>query len=102
MRKIEEKIIKAMKDRRTYVRLSKRDEVYNGTYSLHGHCIFVEDWTKKELSLSACGWLTVTTKSRLNALLQAYGFEKIYQKKGVWYWPKEDRVEESLHFYKLP
>ena len=53
---------------------------------LHGHNIATLDHTTKALKLSSCGYETVTTKSRLNAIL----FElktgcKVFQKKFEWF-----------------
>ena len=36
---------------------------------LHGHNIATFDHNLKAVKLSSCGWQTVTTKSRLNAIL---------------------------------
>lgn len=44
------------------------------------------------IRLSDCGWRTYTTKSRLNALLDHFGFDRIYQHKHVWY-----RGDEPWH-----
>ena len=53
---------------------------------LHGNLIAWYDHTKQTLGISSCGWETVTTKSRLNALLHEcfYGYT-ISQKNYVWY-----------------
>ena len=53
---------------------------------LHGHNIATLDHTTKALKLSSCGYETVTTKSRLNAIL----FElktgcRVFQKKFEWF-----------------
>ena len=53
---------------------------------LHGHNIATLDHTTKALKLSSCGYETVTTKSRLHAIL----FElktgcKVFQKKFEWF-----------------
>ena len=53
---------------------------------LHGNLIAWYDHTKQTLGISSCGWETVTTKSRLNALLHEcfYGYT-IYQRNYQWY-----------------
>lgn len=47
---------------------------------LHGNCI-VTVYPDDSLKVSSCGWLTPTTKDRLNK----YTDLGIYQKKGQWY-----------------
>ena len=53
---------------------------------LHGHQIAVLDHHSNALKLSSCGWQTVTTKSRLNALLSEFKYGcKVFQKNFDWY-----------------
>jgi hypothetical protein len=40
---------------------------------LHGSCIATIDRGSRELILCLCGWNTVTTRSRLNAILASFG-----------------------------
>ena len=54
------------------------------TMRLHGNMI-AKRGNGKTL-LSHCGWETVTTKSRLNAILSELRLPCIYQKAFVWYW----------------
>ena len=53
---------------------------------LHGHQIAALDHNTRSLKLSSCGYETVTTKSRLNAILEElrYGC-KVFQKHFDWY-----------------
>ena len=53
---------------------------------LHGHLIATVDHNLKAVKLSSCGYQTVTTKSRLNALLQEvkYGC-RVFQKQFDWF-----------------
>ena len=53
---------------------------------LHGHQIATVDHNTSAVKLSSCGWQTVTTKSRLNAILQEvkYGCS-VFQKQFDWY-----------------
>ena len=53
---------------------------------LHGHQIATLDHNTNALKLSSCGYETVTTKSRLNAILEEvkYGC-KVFQKNFVWF-----------------
>ena len=53
---------------------------------LHGHQIATLDHHTNALKLSSCGWQTVTTKSRLNALLSEFKYGcKVFQKNFDWY-----------------
>ena len=53
---------------------------------LHGNQIATVDHKNEAVKLSSCGWHSVTTKSRLNAILQEliYG-AKVFQKNFDWY-----------------
>ena len=53
---------------------------------LHGHQIATFDHNLKAVKLSSCGYETVTTKSRLNAILQEvkYGCS-VFQKNFNWF-----------------
>ena len=53
---------------------------------LHGHLIATFDHNLKAVKLSSCGWQTVTTKSRLNAILDEvkYGC-RVFQKNFDWF-----------------
>ena len=63
---------------------------------LHRHNIATYYKLENKLMISSCGWLTNTTKERLNGVLDKIGV-KIYQKKGVWYvWNMGN--DESIEF----
>ena len=53
---------------------------------LHGHQIATVDHNLKAVKLSSCGYETVTTKSRLNAILEEvkYGC-RVFQKQFNWF-----------------
>ena len=53
---------------------------------LHGHQIASVDHNTQAVKLDSCGYETVTTKSRLNAILDEvkYG-AKVFQKNFVWF-----------------
>ena len=66
---------------------------------LHGNLIAWLDHTKQVLAISSAGWHTVTTKSRLNALLHEcfYGYT-VFQKNWTWYVSKP--LDKKIHdFY---
>ena len=53
---------------------------------LHGHLIATYDHNVKAIKIDSCGWQSVTTKSRLNALLEEvkYGC-RVFQKNFNWF-----------------
>ena len=60
---------------------------------LHGHQIAAVDHNLKAVKLSSCGYTTVTTKSRLNAILEEvkYGC-RVFQKNFDWFVSYNDQV----------
>lgn len=65
---------------------------------LHGNLIAWYDHTKQSLGISSCGYETVTTKSRLNALLyETFTGNKVVQKDYVWY--VQDFQGKKINFY---
>ena len=79
MRKVEEQMNYAIRHRKnwagsnTTVTCYKKDGITTEVnVLLHGHCIAWLDTATNDLFLSSCGWETVTTKSRLNALLEEF------------------------------
>lgn len=61
------------------------DELLYGLY-LHGNQIAKNDTVTGVLYLYDCGWQSVTTKERLNAILKVFNVPAyIYQKDYVWY-----------------
>ena len=90
MRKLEKQMNFALSNKGNW-NGSNTSVLYNETSNcssvyLHGHQIATLDHSTKALKLSSCGYTTVTTKSRLNAIL----FElktgcKVFQKKFEWF-----------------
>ena len=65
----------------SYNELTNCSSVY-----LHGHQIATLDYHTNALKLSSCGYETVTTKSRLNALLSEFKYGcSVFQKNFDWY-----------------
>ena len=54
--------------------------------SLWNNTIASIDYTTKELLIDHCGYITTTTASRLNAIVQALTGGKINRKQGVMYY----------------
>lgn len=86
MRMIEQEIIQAIRDRKSFStsftqdmyrkKEGRRDvlewsDMGNFCLKLWGHPIVKGDPTSKELTVSDCGYATATTKSRLNAVFAA-------------------------------
>ena len=64
---------------------------------LHGHQIATLCHETKAVKLSSCGWQTVTTKSRLNAILDEvkYG-AKVFQKNFNWFVSYNEDVKDFI------
>ena len=90
MRVCEAKMIAAIKSGKSAVCGSNTRVVFNGHVAsvyLHGNVIAEVSVGYQTVCVCRddCGWRTVTTKSRLNALADAFGCERIYQHDHVWY-----------------
>jgi hypothetical protein len=94
MRKIEEAMLQAIRERRSWgqantqvIVASALDHDLIRVY-LHRNLIcelhVYQSWFL--VRFDHCEWLTPTTKSRLNALAQHLGFDPIRQVGGEWYW----------------
>ena len=66
--------------------VSYNDSTNCSSVFLHGHQIATVDHSTNAVKVSSCGWQTVTTKSRLNAILSEvkYGCS-VFQKQWNWY-----------------
>ena len=90
MRLIEKQMNFALSNKANWSK-SNTQVVYNESTNcssvyLHGHQIATLDHNNQAVKLSSCGYQTVTTKSRLNAILDEvkYG-AKVYQKQWEWF-----------------
>ena len=97
MRKIEREMIQAIIDRRNFSKANTRVVLHAGDPSkgedrkdmrvyLHGN--WIAEYTQDgQLNINHCGWKTVTTKSRLNALVKHHLGELscVYQKNFDWF-----------------
>jgi hypothetical protein len=90
MRKLERLMNRALVTKNNWVG-SNTTVLYNeftncSQVLLHGHNIATLDHNTKALKLSSCGYETVTTKSRLNAILEEIDYGcKVFQKQWNWY-----------------
>tara|TARA_B100000131_G_scaffold291518_1_gene305175 strand:- start:97 stop:471 length:375 start_codon:yes stop_codon:yes gene_type:complete len=90
MRLIEKQMNFALSNKTNW-RKDNTQVVYNESTNcssvyLHGHQIATLDHNTQAIKLDSCGYQTVTTKSRLNAILDEvkYG-AKVYQKNWNWF-----------------
>ena len=61
---------------------------------LHGYQIATVDHNTNALKLSSCGWQSVTTKSRLNAILEEVMFGAyVFQRNFNWFISYNDEVQ---------
>ena len=90
MRKIERQMNFAVSNKTNWSK-SNTQVCYNDSTNcssiyLHGHQIATVDHNTNAVKLSSCGYETVTTKSRLNALLSEVKFgAKVFQKNWNWF-----------------
>ena len=93
MRKIEEQMNNAIRNRKnwagsnTTVRCFKENGITTEiNVLLHGNCIAWFDTASNEFNISSAGWETVTTKSRLNAILEEFASgTRVIQKNFQWF-----------------
>ena len=90
MRKIESQMNRAIVNKNDWSN-SNTEVNYNSNTDcssvyLHGNQIATVDHNTNALKLSSCGWQSVTTKSRLNAILQGLiAGASVFQKQFDWY-----------------
>ena len=90
MRKIERQMNFAISNKGNWsssnTQVSFNDSTNCSSVFLHGHNIATVDHSTNAVKVSSCGWQTVTTKSRLNAILSEvkYGCS-VFQKQWNWY-----------------
>ena len=88
MRKIESEMQAAIVERRNWSKSNTSvsvDSLGNTFVTLHGNLIATIS-NNGDMKLSSCGWQTVTTKSRLNAILDVFLHNvHIVQRQFEWY-----------------
>ena len=90
MRKIEKQMNFAISNkgnwRKDNTEVEFNESTNCSTVKLHGNSIATFDHNLKAVKLSSCGWETVTTKSRLNAILDCFFRSlRVYAKDFIWY-----------------
>ena len=97
MRKIERQMNFAISNKGNWCgsnpSVSYNDSTNCSSIYLHGHQIATVDHNTQAVKLSSCGYETVTTKSRLNAILQEvkYGCS-VFQKNFNWFVSYRDQT----------
>ena len=88
MRKIESEMLAAVRSRRDWSKdnTSVSNTNHGVVVRLHGNKIAILNDEHNKLVITDAGWQTVTTKSRLNALLGEFCFgSRIYAKNFEWF-----------------
>jgi len=90
MRKIEQQMNRALVNRNNWAgsntSVSYNENTDCSSVYLHRHQIATLDHKNQALKLSSCGYETVTTKSRLNAILDEIDYGcKVFQKNWNWF-----------------
>tara|TARA_R100001082_G_scaffold13648_1_gene7021 strand:- start:1705 stop:2067 length:363 start_codon:yes stop_codon:yes gene_type:complete len=113
MRQIERQMIQAITNRKTWSNSNTRVVLWAGSpittdpdhnkeemrIYLHGNHIASYNTKNMSLEVNNCGWLTRTTKSRLNAIIQFVegGLAGIYQKRGQWYLKRPNQSDVAMN-----
>ena len=97
MRKLERQMNRALVSKNNWAgsntTVTYNDSTNCSSVLLHGHNIATLDHTTNALKLSSCGYETVTTKSRLNAILEELMCGcRVYQKKFEWFFSKYNQT----------
>ena len=108
MRKIEREMIQAIIEGRDWKKANTEvitSPAYSRVY-LHGNCIAEYSYCKEgtPLNINHCGWLTNTTKSRLNALINFLNPKGgVFQRNFHWFLTKcnGETVEFGDGFYTV-
>ena len=101
MRKIERQMNTAISNKVDWSSSNTRVEYNNSSdcssVYLHGHQIATFSHELKAVKLSSCGWQTVTTKSRLNAILDEvkYGC-RVFQKNWNWFVSYNNQTQDFV------
>ena len=90
MRKIEQQMNRAIVNKNDWSNSNTVVDYNSNTdcsaVYLHGNQIATVDHNTNALKLSSCGWHSVTTKSRLNAILsELIAGARVFQKNFDWY-----------------
>ena len=103
MRKIEQQMNRALVNKNNWAgsntTVRYNDSTDCSSVYLHGHQIATLDHKNQALKLSSCGYQTVTTKSRLNAILHEIDYGcKVFQKNWDWYFKSNNN--QTVDFWE--
>jgi len=106
MRKVERAMIEALHQMETsgegLRKISSNTVIDNYPDGLHvelfGNCIAIKNGDFLTVNIDYEKWRTMTTKSRLNALLRQYNLPNIIQRDHVWYWTDGFEVQRFRQF----
>ena len=104
MRKIEREMIQAIIDGRSWSKANTRVKDEGDVQSIYLHDNKIAYIEKGQLFINHCGWKSVTSKSRLNALVKHYLGELscIYQKNFDWFVKQTDNATGMYDTYEFP
>ena len=101
MRKIEQQMNTAIRYRRNWAGSNTMVRVYKEVVEvfLHGNHIASVDTATNQLQIFDGGWQTVTTKSRLNALLDEFDYGSwVFQKNWNWFLARNFNPSHKVNF----
>ena len=80
--------LSASKDNTTVTTRTREDASLVTSVYLHGNLI--AQYSTGQWGFKLCGWNTPTTRSRINAIAEAYGCDKVRQSKGKLYYGEKE------------
>ena len=95
MRKVTQKTVQAMRDGQNISMGNTRVHSDGNVMDLHGNTIAVYNRADGLLTLRDCNWQTVTTKERLNGILDGFNTGK-YIVKENFQWFIKDRANDKI------
>ena len=97
-------MIQAIIDGRSWSKANTRVNNEGDVISIYLHDKKIASIEKGQLFINHCGWKTVTTKSRLNALVSHAlgGMSFIYQKNCDWFVKQTDPATGMYDTYEFP
>ena len=101
MRLIERQMNQAIRYRKNFTKDNTAVRVYDDSVDvyLHGNHIATLDLTNDKLTIKDGGWQTVTTKSRLNALLDEFDYGSfVFQKNWQWFFARNFNPSHKVDF----
>ena len=102
MRKVTKEAVEAFIMGRNFTKSNTTVQGFFGLFAtefrLFGNMIALYSRKKNKLYVTTAGYPTVTTKERLNGILDAFGLPRIYQKDFEWYFTDGIRFNKPREF----